>query len=121
MKIRAHIIALIGILAISTFVVPEFADGQATVKRDTKKAKQLREQADKSYRQKNYRDAIDKYAESITFDPANADAREFVTTFGLHAFRRPLKDAEVERYVDLFNGAAAAYPIVGTRGPPPAT
>jgi tetratricopeptide (TPR) repeat protein len=74
MKIRAHIIALLGILSVSTFVIPEYVEGQATVKRDTKKAKQLREQADKAYRQKNYREAVDKYAQSIPFDQTNADA-----------------------------------------------
>lgn len=39
--------------------------------------------------------------------PAGADAaaraRTFVQTFGLRAFRRPLTDADVERYVALFN------------------
>ncbi|HEX5058660.1 MAG TPA: DUF1592 domain-containing protein, partial [Kofleriaceae bacterium] len=49
------------------------------------------------------------YAQLVP-DPANADARELITTFGLHAFRRPLKDAEVERYLELFNSAAAVYP-----------
>jgi len=49
------------------------------------------------------------YAQLVP-DPANADAREFITTFGLHAFRRPLRDAEVERYLELFNGAAAVFP-----------
>src|SRR5688572_20481650 len=39
-----------------------------------------------------------------------ADAREFVTTFGLRAFRRPLKDAEVAHYVALFESGATAFP-----------
>src|SRR5262245_60135405 len=73
MKIRAHILALTGIIAVSTFVIPGSVDAQAVVKRDTRKAKQLREQADKAYRQKNYREAVDKYAQSITFDPTNPD------------------------------------------------
>lgn len=34
-------------------------------------------------------------------------ATEFVTSFGLSAFRRPLRDAEVARYVALFNEGAA--------------
>ena len=49
------------------------------------------------------------YAQLVP-DPAAADARELVTTFGLRAFRRPLKDAEIERYVELFNSAAPIYP-----------
>jgi hypothetical protein len=49
------------------------------------------------------------YAQLVR-NPAAADAREFVTSFGLRAFRRPLKDDEITRYLDLFNGAAAVYP-----------
>src|SRR5262245_33471113 len=87
MKIRAHIVALTTILAVSGFVVPEFVDGQPTVKRDTKKAKQLRELAEKAYRQKNYREAADKYTEAITFDPTNADAH-----FGKGVSHQSLKE-----------------------------
>ena len=74
MKVRAHIIALTGIFAVSAFVIPASFDAQEVVKRDTRKAKQLRDQGDKAYRQKNYREAVDKYAQSITFDPTNPDA-----------------------------------------------
>jgi hypothetical protein len=45
-------------------------------------------------------------------DPATADARAFVTSFGLRAFRRPLTDAEVDRYVALFNAAAPNFPTL---------
>ena len=45
-------------------------------------------------------------------DPSATDARQFVTSFGLRAFRRPLKDAEVDRYVELFNSAAAVFPTL---------
>jgi hypothetical protein len=51
------------------------------------------------------------YAQLVP-DPATADARAFVTSFGLRAFRRPLSDAEVDRYYELFNAAAAAYPTL---------
>jgi hypothetical protein len=43
-------------------------------------------------------------------DPATADARGFISSFGLRAFRRPLTDGEVERYYELFNAAPAVYP-----------
>jgi superkiller protein 3 len=43
-------------------------------KKDAKKAKQLVEQAEKAFRQKNYRSAIDNYAESIVLAPNNAAA-----------------------------------------------
>lgn len=74
MKIRAQILALLGLIAVGFIVLPQFVDAQQTVKRDVKKARQLRTEADKLYRQKNFREAINKYAESITFDPANAEA-----------------------------------------------
>jgi hypothetical protein len=64
MKIRAHILALTGILAVSAFVIPGSLNAQPAVQRDTKKAKQFRDQGDKSFRQKNYRDAVDKYYSS---------------------------------------------------------
>jgi hypothetical protein len=41
--------------------------------------------------------------------PRDAACRDqFLRTFGLHAFRRPLTDAEVKRYADLFNAQTAA-------------
>jgi hypothetical protein len=43
-------------------------------------------------------------------DPATADPRDFITTFGLRAFRRPLSDTEINRYMDLFASAAAVFP-----------
>lgn len=47
---------------------------------------------------------------AIVPDPAAADARQIVASFGLRAFRRPLREPEVERYAALFTGAAAAFP-----------
>jgi len=113
MKIRAHIIALIGVLALSAFVIPEFVGGQAAVKRDTKKAKQFREQADKAYRQKNYREAVDKYAQSITFDPSNADAY-----FGKGLAHQDLKEydqavSELNRALELGYKPLDVYRIRG--------
>ncbi|HTK26576.1 MAG TPA: tetratricopeptide repeat protein [Pyrinomonadaceae bacterium] len=46
----------------------------AQSKKDQKKAKQLVEEAEKAFRQKNYRSAIDNYAESIVLVPDNANA-----------------------------------------------
>jgi hypothetical protein len=43
-------------------------------------------------------------------DPTTADARAFVTSFGLRAFRRPLTDDEINRYTELFNAAAPVFP-----------
>ncbi len=69
---------------------------------------------------RDYQRAAELLAERVVDDPAllaalvpdgsAADARQLVPSFGLRAFRRPLKDAEVERYVRLFEGAAAAFP-----------
>ncbi len=74
MKIRAQILAIIGLFALAFIVLPSAASAQQTVKRDTKKARQMRDQADKAYRLKDYRDAIAKYSQAITFDPSNPDA-----------------------------------------------
>lgn len=38
------------------------------------------------------------------------DPRAFVTAFGARAFRRPLTDAEVERYLALFESAPSVFP-----------
>ena len=43
-------------------------------------------------------------------DPASADPRQLVSSLGLRAFRRPLKEPEVERYVGLYGGAPAVFP-----------
>lgn len=49
---------------------------------------------------------------SLVPDPATADARQFIASFGLRAFRRPLTDAEVDRYYELFSAAPAVYPTL---------
>ncbi len=46
----------------------------------------------------------------IVPDRANADARTIVTELGLRAFRRPLTDAEVERYVAVYGSGATQFP-----------
>ncbi len=44
----------------------------------------------------------------VPCDDASVEcAAEFVTSFGLSAFRRPLRDAEIARYVALFNEGPA--------------
>lgn len=51
----------------------------------------------------------DMYAVLVP-DPGAADARQFVTNFGLRAFRRPLKSDEIERYLALFTSAPEVFP-----------
>ena len=41
---------------------------------------------------------------------SGTDPRAFVTTFGARAFRRPLTQSEVDRYVAMFDNAAAVFP-----------
>jgi hypothetical protein len=43
-----------------------------------------------------------------TPDDEDACAREFIRTFGRRAFRRPLRDAQVERYVTLYASSRQA-------------
>lgn len=69
---------------------------------------------------RDYQRAAETIAERVTADPAllaaivpdlqAADARAIVSAFGERAFRRPLKDAEVDRYAGLFDGGAAVFP-----------
>jgi hypothetical protein len=40
---------------------------------------------------------------------ANARATQFITDFGLKAFRRPLVDTEIADYMAIYNAGAAAY------------
>jgi hypothetical protein len=75
---------------------------------------------------KQLADAAEKLADKVTADaaalarlvPANAPtdaagkAKAFITTFGQHAFRRPLTDAEVTTQVGLFNQGPTLYPGV---------
>lgn len=46
----------------------------AQSKKDQKKAKQLTEQGDKAFRQKNYRDALEQYSQAVALMPVNAYA-----------------------------------------------
>ena len=69
---------------------------------------------------RDYQRAAETIAERVVSEPAlfaaivpeppAADAQQLVSSFGLRAFRRPLKAPEVERYVRLFDGAAAVFP-----------
>lgn len=66
---------------------------------------------------RDYQQAAESIAGRVVSDTTlytqlvtGTDPREFIATFGARAFRRPLKDAEVERYVTLFDGGAAVFP-----------
>jgi hypothetical protein len=75
---------------------------------------------------KQLADAAEKLADRVTGDaaalallvPADAPtdlegrARAFVTSFGLHAFRRPLTDAEISNHLSLFDQGPDLYPGV---------
>ena len=65
-------LAVSGLLLTMFLCFAGMADAQS--KKDQKKAKQLVEQAEKEFRQKNYRSSIDNYAESIVLVPNNANA-----------------------------------------------
>ena len=45
-------------------------------------------------------------------DPTTADARTWISGFGLRAFRRPLTDNEVERYSQVFTSAPTKFPTL---------
>lgn len=49
------------------------ADLSAQSKKDQKKARQLAEQAEKAFRQRNYRNAVDLYTQSVALVPVNAE------------------------------------------------
>src|SRR5262249_33929547 len=69
---------------------------------------------------RDYQRAAETLAEQVVADPtlfaqlvpepANLGPRAFVASFGLRAFRRPLKDAELDHYAQLFADAPAAFP-----------
>jgi hypothetical protein len=66
---------------------------------------------------RDYQQAAETLSARVTSDDTlyqqlatTADPREFVATFGARAFRRPLKDTEVDRYVALFETAPATFP-----------
>lgn len=68
----------------------------------------------------DYQRAAEQIAERVVRDPAalarivpdraTADGRAIVTALGLHAFRRPLTDAEVDRYAALYATGATHFP-----------
>lgn len=69
MRLRAQLIVLLGFILFGLAFVPAEASAQESgVKRDTGKAKKAREAGDKLLRQKNFRDAVAKFEESIKFD-----------------------------------------------------
>ena len=68
---------------------------------------------------RDYQLASETIAERVTSDAAIygalvpvADARDFIPRFGLRAFRRPLTEGEIGRYLVLFEGAPAVFPTV---------
>lgn len=74
MKIRAHLIALLGILAVLLLVFPTNSDAQQQAKPDKGKSKKALSEGRKLFEQKNYRDASVKFADSVKFDPSNDEA-----------------------------------------------
>ena len=78
MRLRAQLIVLLGFILLGIVIVPAEAYAQETaVKRDTGKARKAREEGNKLFNQRNYRDAVSKYEESIKFDPTNPDSHYF--------------------------------------------
>ena len=74
MKIRAHVIALLGAILVSVLLFPSIAGAQQQIKPDKGKSKKLFSEGYKLYEQKNYRDAIAKLTESVKFDDKNTQA-----------------------------------------------
>jgi hypothetical protein len=67
---------------------------------------------------RDYQQAAETIADRVLDDAAlydalaggTTDVRQWIAAFGMRAFRRPLKDAEIERYAQLFDGAHAVFP-----------
>jgi hypothetical protein len=67
---------------------------------------------------RDYQNAAEQVAQRVVGDEAlygklvadSTAAQDFITRFGLRAFRRPLTQAEVERYTQLFDSAAPIFP-----------
>jgi tetratricopeptide (TPR) repeat protein len=75
MKLRAQLIILLGSLLLGFVIMPFGENVEAqTVKRDAGKSKKALEAGDKLFRQKNFRDAIAQFEESIKFDASNEEA-----------------------------------------------
>lgn len=74
MKIRAHLIALLGALVVTLFLFPETVAAQQQVKPDKGKAKKALADGDKFLRERNYREALAKFSEAVRFDPTNSTA-----------------------------------------------
>ena len=75
MRLRAQLIVLLGFLILGFVIVPvETAAQETAVKRDTGKSKKALQAGYKLYTQRNYRDAIAKFEESIKFDADNEEA-----------------------------------------------
>ena len=69
-KIFKRIAGCVFLFAAALTVLPLETNAQS--KRDIRKAKQLVEQADKAFRQKNYQAAVDLYSQSLVLVPKNA-------------------------------------------------
>jgi tetratricopeptide (TPR) repeat protein len=75
MKQRAQLLVLLGFAFLGTVTLPAPANAQQpTMKRDSGKSKKALQEGDKLFRQKNFRDAIARFEESLKFDPNNEEA-----------------------------------------------
>jgi tetratricopeptide (TPR) repeat protein len=78
MKSRARLILVLGFMLFGFVLVPFNVNAQApAVKRDTGKSKKAYTDGAKLYNQKNYRDAVAKFEESIRYDATNELAHFF--------------------------------------------
>jgi tetratricopeptide (TPR) repeat protein len=115
MKLRAQLLVLLGFALLGTLTLPAPANAQQpTMKRDTGKSKKALSEANKLYNQRNYRDAVAKYQEAISFDANNADAHFYKGQ--AHYFLKEydlalehLNQAEKLKYKSLDVSKARAY------------
>lgn len=71
--VRTRIILGFATLACLTFLFPDL--GHAQNRRNERRAQQLSSEGDKLFRQKNYRNAIDQYAQAIVLAPNSPNPR----------------------------------------------
>jgi len=100
LSVLAAVIAFIAALGTSVLAQPDPS------KKDQKKANQFIDQAEKGFKEKNYRNAVDKYAQAIVLWPSNAKAH-----YGKGVSHYWLQ--EYDQAVSEFNAAQKyGYPVL---------
>lgn len=98
---RNTLLSIVRVSLIAVSFVALASNVAAQKPKDVRRSNQLVEQGNKSFNQRNYREAIEKYAEAIALNPKNTNAHYWKGRAHAHADDTELALLELNKALDL--------------------